>query len=107
MSRRQFLNGYYVVSFALTLSTLALWIVSSALYTAPRARDGSGPDPVGLLIYFSTFIIGLFLLQSTLLALALHSRSPRSVFIGRFGLRIHIVLWCVFVAWILFVFGSG
>jgi hypothetical protein len=100
------MQRYYTVGFTLTILALCIWGVCSAVYSAPAATDGNGPDGIGLLIYVSTFPVGLLLIHSTLLAWALSSRSPHSVFSGRLGLRIHAALWVAFVTWILFVFGS-
>lgn len=100
------MKRYYAVSFILTILALCTWWTCSAIYTAPAARDGSGPDGIGLLIFLSTFPVGLLLVQSTLLAWALNSRSPRSVLSGRLGVRIHAGLWVVFVVWIFYIFGS-
>ncbi len=91
------MTRYYGFSFVLSVVMLGVWAISLAVYQAPRATDGNGPDPMGLLLFFSAWPLGLLLLHSWALAWYLRRRRPASILSGRHGPAIHAVLSAVFV----------
>lgn len=91
------MTRYYGLSFVLSVVMLGVWMISLATYEAPRASDGNGPDPLGLLIFLSSWPLGLLLLHSWALAWYLRRRRPASILRGRHGMAIHVVMVALFV----------
>lgn len=98
------MTRYYGFSLAMTVVMLCVWVYAAAVYQAPRATDGNGPDPQGLLIFLSVWPLGLLLLHSWVLAWCLRRRHAASILAGRYGLTIHAVLAAVFVGCMLLWF---
>lgn len=92
---------YYGASLMLSVLALSVWAGWLLYYEPPRAVDGGGPDPIGLLLFFATWPLGLLLLHSALLPWRLQRRHPATVLTGRHGLAIHAVLLGVFIACLL------
>ena len=76
---------------------MSVWVFARLGYSAPGARDGQGPDPVGLLLYLSLWLVGALLLHSTLIStwLATSKRNADRAREGQRGLWIQAVSWAV------------
>ncbi|MDF8360827.1 hypothetical protein [Achromobacter anxifer] len=98
---------YYRISFVLSVLALAAWTFGVAAYEAPRAGDGYGPDPLGVLLYLAIWPVGLLLAHSGLLACLVRARQPATILQGRQGIPIHLALGAGFLAYALYQFYPG
>lgn len=90
---------YSRISLAISISVLALWIHALSNYTPPRGGDGMGPDPTGVLLYISSWLVGGILLHSGIVAAAWTS-SKSEIEVARerrFSLWINVILWALFL----------
>ncbi|KGD90168.1 membrane protein [Achromobacter sp. RTa] len=95
---------YYRISFVLSVLALAAWVIGVATYDAPRLGDGNGPDPLGVLLFLSLWLVGLLLAHSSMLACFARARRPATILQGRQGIAIHLALWAGFLAYALYTF---
>ncbi|AOF94260.1 hypothetical protein [Sinorhizobium sp. RAC02] len=90
---------YSRISLAISISALALWICALSTYTSPRGGDGMGPNPTGILLYISTWLVAGILAHSTIAA------AVWGFLKGRMGVarKRQITLWINVILWTLFL----
>ncbi|WP_313244539.1 hypothetical protein [Stenotrophomonas rhizophila] len=94
------MTRYYSFSLVLSVVMLCLWLASWVLYDPPGLGDGNGPDLLGILLFFSIWLMALLLLNSALLAWYLRSRLPASILAGKHGIGIHVALIGIYGAFL-------
>lgn len=99
------MRRYYGVSFTISVTALLVWMAYWVNYQAPSATDGNGPDAFGLLLFLAFCIAMLLLAHSAILALVVRKYRAETIFGGRWGLPIHLVLAVLGV--IVLLFGVG
>lgn len=88
---------YHRISLIISGLCVGSWVAIYLGYAAPGARDGGGPNPLGLLLFLSVWLVGALLVHSTLVStwLATSKGDADRVREGSRGLKIQAALWVV------------
>jgi hypothetical protein len=89
------MKTYHRISLGLSALLVAAWLFFLATSSGGggQARDGFGPDPLTLLLFFSGWLVALVLAHSTLISVVLLSRQAVPAATAWRGLATNGVLW--------------
>lgn len=91
----------YYNKISLTLSVLVLlgWLYFCLIYSSRLGGDGMGPDPLGLMLVASAWLVGAVMLHSSILSMVLAaSKGPTLLRREYKGCAwVNIVLWLPFL----------
>lgn len=96
------MKTYNRISLGIGIVLMAVWAYLYAGIAPPAAHDGQAPAEAGLLLFFSTILLGAVLLHDTVVALvlALSKKPDGRAREGKLGVALCVAMWVVYVAYL-------
>lgn len=95
------MNYYNRISLAIGVLVLSGWLYFCLSYSPRHGGDGMGPDPLGLMLIVSAWLVGATMLHSRILSMVLAASKEPTNFVNRLEYR--ICVWINFALWIPFL----
>ncbi|MBA8879025.1 hypothetical protein [Phyllobacterium myrsinacearum] len=92
---------YNRISLAISVLVLSAWLYFCLSYSPRHGGDGMGPDPRGLILVLSAWLVGAIMLHSSILSMVLAASKEPANFVHRREYR--ICVWINIVSWIPFL----
>lgn len=90
---------YNRISLMLSAFVLSAWLYFCLSYSPRLGGDGMGPDPLGLILVVSAWLVGAVMLHSSILSMVLAASKEPTVLRREYrdSAWVNVVLWLPFL----------